>query len=510
MNAVEHAAERPINAAWPRLAVLVFALTSASYLWLSRRLFLDDAFIHLRIAHGLLAQGFYSFNGDHPAYCSSSPFFTALLALCSAIYPGDYLPKIVDVIIYGGLFALLARRLLSARAVGAQWLVLVFLAAVASPLAMRWLTDGMETGLSGIVALLLAAIGAEIYRAAPRPGSARLAAYGLFAALAVTLRIEFCLLVAMIGLASLSVLRRRGLDARAVSLGIGAAVGLGAIYATFGSLLPDTAIAKAHGLAGFTPLKAAMITVGDVLKGHAAASSLGVLMLVAGGVSAVAAVRSARNKIFVLVLNGTFVLLLALIVLRQQAIQGYRYFVFIEFFLLAFNIAVLDERRATGVAGSARSTPPRPAGSRSRRVTVLAGILGLAFIGWQAFDLTRLQAIIAGRSASFEKFENADLHDLYGSYGIAWDVGMIGYFSRATILDGNGLVNGPLVARMSPAERLRSFVAAHPIRFVFVDDGQISALRGTLDVSGWPIREAFDFPNFSGRPERHYLLVRPE
>jgi hypothetical protein len=506
MNAVEHAAVRPWSAAWPRFAVLVLAITAVTYLWMSRLLFLDDAFIHLRIAHGLLAHGFYSFNGDRPAYCSSSPLFTAVLAFLSWVYSGDYLPKIVDVIVYGGLFAALARRLVAVRTASAQWLSLAFLVAATSPLAMRWLTDGMETGLSGLVAVLLGAIAFDVYREAPRPGIARLVAYGVFAGLAVTLRIEFCFLVAMIGVASLTAYRRVGFSALAIALGTGAALGLVAIYATFGSLLPDTAIAKAHALAAFTPLQAAMITFGDVLKGHAAASSFGVLMLVAGGISAVQAARHGRNRLFVIVLNAGFILLLALIVWREQAIQGYRYFVFIEFFLLAFNIAVLDETGANADAPASVTESPRS----SPRVAVLAGIIGLVFIGWQAFDLSRLDTITAGRSASFEKFETTDLHGLYGSYGIAWDVGMIGYFSHATILDANGLVNGREVARMAPAERLRSFVAEHPIRFVFVGDGQLAALHEVLDVSGWRALETFDFPNFSGRPDRHYLLVRPE
>lgn len=486
--------------------MLGFAVMASVYLWLSRALFLDDAFIHLRIAHGLLAHGFYSFNGDRPAYCSSSPLFTALLAMGSWFYGGDYLPKIVDVAVYAALFAMLARRLLAARTVAAQWLSLAFLAAVASPLAMRWLTDGMETGLTGLAALLLAAAASEIYCEAPRPGFERLIAYGGFAALAVTLRIEFSFLVAMIGLASLTAYRRVGLNALAITLGAGAAVGLGVIYATFGRLLPDTAIAKSHTLAAFAPLQAALISLGDVLRGHAAASSLGIIMLGAAGISAFAAARNARNRGFVVVLNASFLLLVALIVWRQQAVQGYRYFVFIEFFLLAFNIAVLED------PNHAAKTRVEPAGSMSRspRFAVIAGLLGLTFIGWQAFDLSRLYLITAGRSVSFEKFENADFHDLYASYGIAWDVGMIGYFSRATILDGNGLVNGPAVARMTTAQRLQTFVSEHPIRFVFVDDGQIAALRAVLDVSGWQMRESFDFPNFSGRPERHYLFVRPD
>jgi hypothetical protein len=123
--------------------------------------------------------------------------------------------------------------------------------------------------------------------------------------------------------------------------------------------------------------------------------------------------------------------------------------------------------------------------------------------------LHKLEIIAEGRSASFEKFESLNLEDLRGSYGIAWDVGMIGYFSHANILDANGLVDGRDVARLSKAARLHSFVDSHPIRFVFADADQLDELKQYLDVGGWSVREAFDFPNFSGAADRHFLLVRP-
>jgi hypothetical protein len=49
------------------VAVGLFAVAAATYLWLARSLFQDDAFIHLRIATNLHNLGFYSFNGDKPA-----------------------------------------------------------------------------------------------------------------------------------------------------------------------------------------------------------------------------------------------------------------------------------------------------------------------------------------------------------------------------------------------------------------------------------------------------------
>ena len=87
---------------------------------------------------------------------------------------------------------------------------------------------------------------------------------------------------------------------------------------------------------------------------------------------------------------------------------------------------------------------------------------------------------------------------------------MIGYFSQARILDGNGLINGLDVARMTRTDRLHLFVTSRPVRFIYANAGQLAALNGVLDVSHWAVRETFDFPNFSGDPDRHFLIIRPD
>jgi hypothetical protein len=507
MDAIQDSRVRSRRVPLTWIAVLVFGFTATIYLWVSRYLFLDDAFIHLRIARSLAAFGFYSFNGDKPAYCTSSPLFTALLALGSRVYAGDFLPKIVDLLTYIALFALAARRVFAARTGSAAALAVVFLAAIASPLAMRWLTDGMETGLAGVFALLLAAAAFDVYQDLRPVSFVEQVGYAIFAAFAATLRVEFCFLIAAIGVASLKRSDPAGLNPRAIGLAVGAAAGLAVVYGVFGALLPDTAVAKSHLMADMPRLQGNVATLLDIAKAHAAASSLGLLVLGAGVLSCAAALHRAQDRRFVMILNASFPLLLLLVVWRQQAVQGYRYFVFIEFFLLAFNIAVLDAAPGPAVLTAHQPNAAMP-GRGSWSIPVVA-LLGLAFVGWQAFDLHKLEIIAEGRSASFEKFESLNLEDLRGSYGIAWDVGMIGYFSHANILDANGLVDGRDVARLSKAARLHSFVDSHPIRFVFADADQLDELKQYLDVGGWSVREAFDFPNFSGAADRHFLLVRP-
>jgi hypothetical protein len=485
---------------WQSFAVLIFAACATFYLWLSRQLFQDDAFIHLRIARNLMHLGFFSFNGDRPSFCTSSPLFTVLLALCSRVTSSALLPKYIDVLIYCVLFLLLMRRVFAARSGFPRILALAFLAAVSSPFAMRWLTDGMETGLVGVCALMISRAAFDIYSNPSDSSLHKLLGFALLGALAVTLRVEFCLLVAVIVVASLATDRGVSICASALSLALGTAAGLAIIYAVFGYILPDTAIAKAHALAGSSFPETVVTTIFDIAKAHVGASFFGVVVVAAWAWSFLAAARQAPNASFIVLLNAAFALLIVLIIWRQQAVQGYRYFVFIEFFLLAFNTAALDWK------------PPRsPAAYAQPRITSTLGLalIFIAFLSWQIYDVQKLRSVSKGRSESFAKFQSANFNDLSGSDGIAWDVGLIGYYSHATILDGNGLIDGRNIARLPKQDRIMFFVNSYPIRFVFANDGQLKELEGLIDLSGWVTRETFDFPNYSGQPDRHYLLVRP-
>jgi hypothetical protein len=483
---------------WRWGVLLLSAAWAFIGLWVSRHLFQDDAFIHLRIARSLADFGFFSFNGDRPTFCTSSPLFTALLALAAKVNSSAMLPKYFDWLVYSVLWILLGHRLLRAKSRSALALSAAFLVAVSSPMAMRWLTDGMETGLSGVCALILGHAAYRIYAASSDTRPYGLAALGLLGALSVTLRVEFSFLVAMLLAASLIAERRTAYSA-ALSLAAGTAAGFIAIYFIFGALLPDTAIAKANALASLPWTQAAADTLLDIAKAHVAASSLGLIVVTAWIWSFRTALRRTSDRRFVGLLNGALFMLVVLIVWRQQAVQGYRYFVFIEFFLLSFNIAVLD---------SADTSPLQFTSFSSVGLGALAA-LGLAFVAWQAFDFHKILAVSGGRGASLEKFQRIGLEDLKGKYGIAWDVGQIGFFSGATILDGNGLVDGRAVARMPKAARLQFFAGNYPIAFIFANESQLNELKSLIDTGHWTTRATFDFPNFSGTIDRHVLLVPP-
>jgi hypothetical protein len=484
--------------AWILAALLAAAAVAIG---ISHRMCLDDALIHLRIAHQLLAHGFYSFNGDVLAYSTSSPLYTALLAARSFFFPGPMLPKVLGELIYAVVILALAMRATHQRTAAARWLTVAFVAAVASPIGVRWLADGMETGLTAAMALIYSRIAYDISRGEARGTWASTVLIAALAMLATLLRVEFGFLAASILAAEWAQRRSMVLHSRAFALCCGAALGLGLIYWIFGSLLPDTAIAKAALAPNASPASEAVATLFNVVKTQAAASLFGALLLLCLILSFLLARRRRVATPFTAVLNASLLAFVALIVVRHQAVQGIRYFVFLEFFLVSFNLYALD--------GASPETDSWPISLSTKLKPWAITCAALAGIAWYGFDFSHLRLISAGRTATFERFRELDLSDLRGRAGIAWDVGMIGYFSDGYILDGNGLVNGRRIAQASMHNRLKEFVRDHQVDFVFANAEQAQELMGLLSTRDWIARGTFDFPNFDGAPDRHVLLTRP-
>ena len=178
--------------------------------------------------------------------------------------------------------------------------------------------------------------------------------------------------------------------------------------------------------------------------------------------------------------------------MRQQFIQGYRYFIFSEFFLIAYNISNCS--LATDL--------------KYLKIKFKALFLILILItSWFLFDFSRIVIINNERSITLNKFLNHNISFLNSKNGLAWDVGMIGYFSNGRILDVNGLVNGRSVAKMSKEERVAYFTENYPIDFIFANKDQINSIQKTIENSSWIVYETYNFPNFSSKDDTHYLLL---
>ena len=430
------------------LAVTICAVAAIVVMTGSTHLYLDDTFIHLRIARNLAEKGFYSFNGDTPTYSTSSPLYTLLLAVLWPIWPSTVLPKAVGVIGYFGLWGITAAM---ARASGdslVRRLGILWLIPLSSPLAIRWLTDGMETSCAALVsaALGMTIVGATRVNRGDRPWS--LIALFILAALAVALRIELAFLCALccfaLGAERLVDRSAQNHGAWKVSLVLvmGAALSLALVRVHFGSLLPDTAIAKAGGGSAIDVLL-------NSAKAHVAASMFGIGMAAVWLSSLIAALQRGLRRPLVIAMNSGLLLFIAAAAIRHQEVQGYRYFVPLECFLIGFNIRILQlPPRFPAIRQHLRSVP-----QRTERILGVA--LAVLAVCWWLFDWHRFQIVNAGRAATYETFKRLNLSDLSEKPGLAWDVGMIGYFSGGRILDANGLVNGRESAKQPYAKRLQ-------------------------------------------------------
>jgi hypothetical protein len=183
--------------------------------------------------------------------------------------------------------------------------------------------------------------------------------------------------------------------------------------------------------------------------------------------------------------------LFALAALRGQQIQGARYFVWTLFFSILWNILELSRV---------------PLDDRSqRRSTILAYAFIALLLLALPFESRLLYPMLRDRATLVKQFEDDRLDLLQGKRGVAYDVGQIGYFSRADICDLAGLVNGRDKAGETEVERFAGCAAMHP-DFMFIATGEINEMRYFLPIEDWQVCSHYDFRTVE-QSVRHYLIV---
>jgi hypothetical protein len=479
-----------------RRAVFAAALPwLAGWLWLGRYAMLDDALIHLRYAHRLLQAGFLTFDGVTRSFGASSPLFVALLASLSTVCRSPLLGKAVSVAAYLALVSTVAWR---ARGTGASrpgWLVLAV--ALLSPMALYWLTDGMETGLGSLLAILLATVvqpsigqGRPSPQASPTSWAGGFLSAFLAGLVAVFARVELSLAIFFAVTACLPLLPLRRLLQRPLGLALGGLSGMALLYKLFGQVIPDTALAKRTVPEPFT---SALYQVG---RSTASSLSFGLLVAALWLGSLIAAWRRAgrRARISLLLANLLFPTLVALIALHGQILHGVRHVLWVYLFLIAWNLGLLHP-------GPVKESPPAPARWRAG----LAAAAFLAAAAW-AWEGSRVARLLDGRSQLFLAMRGQSLERLRSTTGAAFDIGFIAYFSEARMLDFSGLVNGRARAVMPIAERTARVAAEHP-DFLFISRRQAGGLRTALDLSAYSVCARFRLPSLSGG-EPYVLALR--
>ena len=488
-----------------RIVLPLLGVWLAAWMFLSWAAIQDDALIHLRYADNLFLHHFITYDGVHPDYGASSLLYVGMLALLRGLTASPSLPRALSSVAHGLLFcglgfAFAFRLPKEARLARLTGLVLLIL--LVTPSAVRWLDDGMETGIVVSVVSLLAwvlhnrAIGVQ---GISKASAGRQLFLGVLAFFAVLLRTELAL-VCGLGFLLLALGRMDRRDSsssmrilvQGFPLLIGAALAITYIVATMHVPLPDTAIAKSHGLSHWlNPLHDAAITLGGAFS-----FGFGVLVFWLLTVLLVLLQRRRLSLINILA-NVLFPIVLLLASLRGQEIQGVRYFAWTFIFPIVWNTLELAR--------------PRKADSFASQAGERGSLIPIAFLAVLAvampFESRAMYRVLTRRADTMHIFESQHLDVLRTRRGVASDIGYIGYFSSAQLCDLAGLVNGRAAARLTSAQRNLSCVRTDP-DFLFVNLSQLEPLNQLADLSGWQVCGRYDFNNVRTL-DSHYLLVRP-
>ncbi|HEY6421518.1 MAG TPA: hypothetical protein VIX59_21175 [Candidatus Binataceae bacterium] len=482
------------------LIALAATIWFVAAMWVMRFHQLDDALITLRYAEQLDRTRRLTFNGNIQSYGVSSLLYVGIVASVYAFWQSVFVTKVLSVIFYALTCIVVTREASRAPAGPARTLWWWTLAVLLSPTAMRWLSDGMETSLTALAALIVTraaytcADGLE-----PRRHYLAMAALG---AAAILLRLEFC---AIIGCATGAILLSRWESAGRPGLGaatkialpeshlaVGGILALAAIRLGLGQTIPDTAIAKSvPGMAfTFTQYKY-YVTV------FAGAFSLGIGLPLIWIISAIAVCRVSRGirLVSIAIVNASFPILILAALERGQIIQ-IRYFVAPLLFMVAWNLFAL--------ADATRGRPAARAPAHRRRFAIAAAVVVCVFTA----ESMAVHRIIRDRSQVLLAMRAQHLDLLADKRGMAWDIGFISYFSHAQLCDMAGLTGGRAWAQDQPGNRAKICAAWSP-DFVFLNPEQIGFVTDYMALDSMLVCHQYRFQNML-TTESHYLLVKPE
>lgn len=485
------------------IVLIVCGIFSVSQSW---HHFLDDAFIHLRYAENLSRLGIFSYNGRDIDFGISSPGYAIILSMLvpDGVAADPMMPKYTSVFAYGILVCVVSILFFTEKRL--QLVYFVFLAALVSPSAIRWLTDGMETS---IVALLAVAIAWFLNRAVQTGRRIDTLFLLLVLTIAPLFRIEFfALTLFALIMASWSVLFRRKTSGTAIVATLISPVPACVFYWTvFGSILPDTAGAKALGMElRFEDVFGYILSL---IRAHMASPLFASLLFATTLLSLVWSWRVLTQKskdersdvLFELFLIASMLLsFLALLVFRGQVIQGIRHFIWIEVFTAAFLLFSVSRRHQA-------NSPPTRTWAAKRSITFAFAFLALV-VNYAEYRI--FKPVFDGRSETFLSMRAASTEAYRNRSCVAYDVGFFGYFYGCDVFDINGLVSGPEIAAMTRHERLQLMASRQP-ELLFVNQTQLDTVLEFLYVprSEWRLLAEYDFPNASGNTDTHYLLAAP-
>jgi hypothetical protein len=195
-----------------------------------------------------------------------------------------------------------------------------------------------------------------------------------------------------------------------------------------------------------------------------------------------------------LLANMPFLLTLFLAILRGQEIQGIRYLAWTLLFSALWNILELGA-----------AAPETPGIERDVAGRALAYGLLVFILLVQPLEYALVRPILSDRAKLMAMIPGRHLDVLEGKKGVASDVGIIGYFTKANICDISGLVDGREFARMSPDARQKICAAEKP-DFLFLDQSELETFSGYMPVDDWRVCGEYAMTGFRYK-DTHYLIV---
>lgn len=200
----------------------------------------DDSYIHFVYARNFAEGAGMAFNPGEPSYGSTSPLWVLVLAF--GTWLGGSTPAVAQIVSLTSSAACVLAVWLLARQVGTSPAARLLppLALAIDPWFQRWSVSGMEGGFAALIVVLGFA---AAFVARPERGGLVTVA-GVILGLGVLARPEVALLVGLIGLLFLLT----GRLADAVKFGVGAALPLGAwltfALLHFGTIVPNSFVVK--------------------------------------------------------------------------------------------------------------------------------------------------------------------------------------------------------------------------------------------------------------------------
>jgi hypothetical protein len=425
------------------LIVLAFFITASRHFGYTP----DDTYIYLQFAKNMVHGGGIAFNAGEPAYGFTGPFWLFLIAIGGA-FGVDLVvaAKALDLLLAGGavsLFYVAAHEHM-------QNVIVALLATLAFSVNiwfLRWAGTGMETSLAVVLVLavfyfcmrneyLLATISAALL-ALVRPEGALL---GLLVGVDVIVNSHD---------------RRRG-SILAGKLALVYAVIVGAwcayAYRAFGTIIPNTALAKSHDGFGLASIKAGIWNMGSIVAASDGVVVIGLL------IGAVILWRQLRLK----EPDERFYY-------RRAALLGLGWAVLLPVVYLTRNVTVLSRYLllATPFLTLFAYMYVFQATLRSRFAHLAYAVMFL-FTGLVVLQSQVVyRAVVRPGVDSFEEGMNTSLvamgrwlkeHAEPDATVLTWDIGAIGYYSDRRVCDAAGLVTPGLIPYVAEGIDLRAMV----------------------------------------------------